>query len=62
MERPVLSDKNSKILKRIENKIDGYKTLDKKMDYVDSLVLWNEFDGLSDEDEDVIDEYLRDYV
>lgn len=62
MERPVLSVKNSKILDRIEKKIDNYKTLDKKMDYVDGLVIWSEFDGLTDGEEERMDEYLRDYV
>ena len=62
MERPVLSDVNSKVLTRIEKKIDGYKSLDKKMDYVDGLVLWSEFHDLTDDEEDTIDEYLRDYV
>ena len=62
MERPTLSSKNDKVLTRIEKKIDGYRTLDKKMDYVDELVLWMEFEGLSDEEEESMDEYLRQYV
>ena len=62
MNRPILSNVNSKVLTRIEKKIDSYKTLEKKMDYVDSLVIWYEFYQLKDGEEDIVEEYLREYV
>ena len=57
-----LSPKNSKKLDKIENKIFGYSSLDKRMDYVDELSLSFIFDDLSDEEVDNIDEYIRDLV
>lgn len=58
-----LTGKNLQKLNKIEDKILGYKSLDKRMDYVDSMVIWSEFpEDLTDEQEDMIDEYLRDFV
>ena len=62
MERPVLSVENDEILKRIENEIDEIDDLEEKMDYVDCLAITFEFEDLDEDQEDLIDEYLRDYV
>ena len=65
MERKILllSEKNSERMDEIETEIDNLDTLDEKMDYVDRLSIWTEFpDEMTDELENDVDEYLRDYV
>lgn len=58
-----LSPENLKKLDKLEDKILSKKSLDKRMDFVDELVIWNEFpEELTDEQEEMIDEYLRDFV
>ncbi len=62
MERPTLNEQNSKILTKVENRIDGFKTLDGKLNYVECLSIFFNFDKITDGEEEQIDEYLRDYV
>lgn len=57
-----LTGDNLTKLGEIEDKILEFDDLDERMDYVDELVIWGEFDDLTDEQEDDIDEYLRDFV
>ena len=57
-----LSEENLKRLDEIENEILELDELDERMDYVDELVIFMEFNNLTDEQEDQIDEYLRDFV
>lgn len=58
-----LSEKNLKKLEKIENKILNYKSLDKRMDYVDCMVIESEFpEEITEEQVDLLDEYLRDFV
>ena len=58
-----LTPNNLKKLNEIEDKILDFDDLDDRMDYVDELVFWNEFpEELTDEQEEMIDEYLRDFV
>jgi hypothetical protein len=58
-----LSKKDSRRLNTICKKIDRYQTLEKKMDYVDGLILWDEMDeSVTDEQLDLIDDFLRSYV
>lgn len=57
-----LSEDNLKKLGEIEDNILNFDDLDDRMDYVDELVIFMEFNDLTDEQEDQIDEYLRDFV
>lgn len=58
-----LTENNLKKLDEIENEILDFDDLDDRMDYVDELCLFSVFpDDLTNEQEDMIDEYLRDFV
>ena len=57
-----LSEVSLTKLGEIEDKILDFDDLEDRMDYVDELVIWGEFDDLTEGQEDLIDEYLRDFV